>query len=213
MKSALARRSVERSLERRRGAYTEEVRRLIEASFTLIRERGQLEPRVGEIVLAAGLSNQAFYRHFRSKDELLLAVLDEGIQKLAGYLRHRMQGVETPAQGIREWLAGMCEQALNPEAAAATRPFALSRARLSELFPAEVEESERQLTAMLREAIEAAVAGGELADADPERDVETLYGLAMGWMQRKLAHSEAPERADAEHLVEFAWNGLRRGER
>ena len=212
MRSSLARRSVERSLERRRDAYTEEVRRLIEASFALIRERGQLEPRVGEIVLAAGLSNQAFYRHFRSKDELLLAVLDEGIQKLAGYLRHRMQGAE-PAQGIREWLAGMCEQALNPEAAAATRPFALSRARLSELFPAEVEESERALTAMLRDAIEAAVAGGELANADPERDVETLYGLAMGWMQRKLAQSEAPERADAEHLVEFAWNGLRRGER
>lgn len=210
---ALASRSAARGLEKRRAAYADEVRRLVEASFTLIRERGELEPRVGEIVRAAGLSNQAFYRHFRSKDELLLTVLAEGVRLLAGYLTHRMDAVDSPREKIREWVAGLLEQALNREAAAATRPFAVSRARLAELFPAEVEECERQLTSLLRAAIEAGVRSDELpaASADPERDAETVYNLAMGWVQRQLLRSEPASPGDAAHLLEFAMHGLARG--
>ena len=76
---SMAFRSVERNVERRRLTAEDEVRRLIDACFELVQKTGQLEPRVGEIVAAAGLSNQTFYRYFRSKDELLLAVLDEGV--------------------------------------------------------------------------------------------------------------------------------------
>ena len=152
-KPSLASRSIDRSLERRRVAYAQEVQRLVEASFALIRDTGLLEPRVGEIVRAAGLSNHAFYKHFRSKDELLVTVLDEGIRRLGSYLRHCMETVASPEAKIRCWVQGMLAQALDARAAAATRPFALSRARLAELFPEEVEASERQLTAMLRGAI------------------------------------------------------------
>jgi AcrR family transcriptional regulator len=206
---ALASRTVDRTLEPRRAAYADEVRRLVEASFSLIRENGDLEPRVGAIVRAAGLSNQAFYRHFRSKDELLLTVLDEGVRMLCGYLAHRMAAAETAEEKIRSWLSGMLEQVLDAEAAAATRPFALSRARLADLFPEDVERSEQQLTALLRDAIDAAQRAGELAGADPEQDAETLYTLAMGWMQRKLGKPVPPDRAEAERLIEFAMQGLR----
>ena len=206
---SLASRSVDRTLERRRATYADEVRRFIETGFTLIRKTGNLEPRVGEIVAAAGLSNQAFYRHFHSKDELLVAVLDEGIRKLGTYLQHRMRQAKSPTQEIRQWIVGVLEQALNAEAAAATRPFALARTRLSELFPEEIRASEAHVTTMVREAIKAAVEVGELPHADPGRDAETLYHLTMGWVERKLADPTPARRADAEHLIEFAMNGLR----
>ncbi len=210
MSSSLAHRSINRALEGRRAAYAEEVQRLVAAGFALIGETGQLEPRVGEIVRAAGLSNQAFYRHFRSKDELLVTLLDEGIRQLADYLRHRMEAVASPREKLRVFLEGMCEQALNPESAQSTRPFALSRARLAELFPAEVASSERELTDMLRGAIEAAESAGELPGADAERDAETVYGLAMGWLERKLAQTAPVEQADTTHMVDFALRGLAR---
>lgn len=206
-----AHRSVERALAARRATYTDEVQRLVEASFELIRAEGRLEPRVGAIVERAGLSNQAFYRHFRSKDELLLAVLDDGIRQLSDYLRHRMETADSPVERIRRWIGGLCEQVLQPEAAAATRPFALSRSRLAELFPDEVGESELQLTALLRDAIARAKAAGELPFADPERDAKLLYDLAMGWMQCRLCEGRPTQRAEADHLIEFALCGLRRG--
>ncbi len=207
----MASRSVDRTLEQRRSAYAAEVQRLIEASFAVIRASGRLEPTVGEIVREAGLSNQAFYRHFRSKDELLVAVLDQGVARLQGHLQHRMERVESAEQKIREWIWGMLGQALDAEAAAATRPFALSRARLSELFAQDVHASEARLGEMLRQVIQSAADAGELPTADAERDAEVVYNLAMGWMQRKLAAPTSATREDAEHLIEFAMHGLHRG--
>src|SRR5262247_2188756 len=209
--ASAAERAVERSLGGRRAAYAGEVQRLLAATFALVERTGELEPRVGDIVREAGLSNQAFYRHFPSKQALLVAVLDEGIRILASYLAHRMQAAASPSARVREWLRGMLEQALSPAGARATRPFVLARVRLAEAFPEEVAGSERQLTALVREALRAAVAADELPKADPEGDAETLHHLAMGWLEARLAHGRAPDRRDAERLVDFALHGLLRG--
>ena len=208
---SLATRAVERALSERRASYAQEVRRLLEAAFVLIRRNNELEPRVSEVIREAGLSNQAFYRHFPSKQAFLVAVLDEGVRVLAGYLAHRMQAAQRPLEQVRAWLFGMLEQALDPEGAAATRPFALARGRLAETFPDEVAASERQLTALVQGAIRAAAAAGEIPSGDPDRDAETLYHLAMGWMQARLAEPRPADRRDAERLVGFAMSGLARG--
>jgi AcrR family transcriptional regulator len=202
-------RAVGRSLEPRREAALGEVRRLVEAAQVLIRRDGRLEPRVSEIVRAAGLSNQAFYRHFRSKHELLAAVLDDGLTRLADYLEHRMSRAPTATEAVREWVRGMLSQASNAEAAEATRPFALGRERLAEHCPAEVRESELRLTALLQGAIARAAEAGELPRAEPAADAEALYHLVMGWMQGRLRDGAAtPEAAAA--LESFALAGLRR---
>jgi AcrR family transcriptional regulator len=206
----VASRSARRALASREAIHDDAVRRLVEASFALIRETGALEPRVAAIVARAGLSNQAFYRHFGSKDELLLCVLDEGFRLLADYLERRMAEARDPEAKIRAWFAGVLEQALDTDAASATRPFAVSRARLSELFPDEVEAAERDLVRPLRDAIAEAVARGLLPGADPDRDADTLHTLAMGWVQRKLSQRAPATRDEAEHLVAFALAGLRR---
>jgi AcrR family transcriptional regulator len=206
----VARRSARRALATREASHDDAVRRLVAASFALIAETGSLEPSVAAIVARAGLSNQAFYRHFRSKDELLLSVLDEGFRLLAGYLSRRAENAPDPRAKIRAWIGGVLEQALQGDAAAATRPFAVSRARLAELFPEEVEASERELTAPLRDAIAAGVAEGVLPGADPDRDSDAIYTLAMGWVQRKLSRPEPARREDAEHLIEFALGALAR---
>jgi hypothetical protein len=112
---------------------------------------------------------------------------------------------------VGEWLRGLLEQALSPAGARATRPFVLARVRLAAAHPEEVAASERQLTALAREAIGAAVAAGELPYADPEGDAETLYHLAMGWLEARLGGARAPDRRDAERLRAFALHGLRRG--
>jgi hypothetical protein len=64
---------------------------------------------------------------------------------------------------------------------------------------------------MLRDALHES--GGVLRSADPQRDAETLYDLALGWMQRRLAQPGLATRVDAEALTEFALHGIRRGSR
>ena len=202
------RRSVERALAPRYAAYTDEVRRLMEATSAIMQRTGGVDPRVGEIVAEAGLSNQAFYRHFRSKDELLLAILDDGIRRLVDYLAHRMAGASTPEEKIRSWIEGIVAQAVDATAAHATRPFVIDRGRLAECFPDEVARSVELLSEPLRALLREETAA--FPDADPERDAAALYDLAMGWMERAIALGARPTREDAEHLVAFAMRGISR---
>ncbi len=206
--SVVAAATVERSLSARRAAAEAEVGRLVAASLAVIERTGCLEPRVSEIVREAGLSNQAFYRHFRSKHELLVAVLDHGVEILAGYLAHRMERVDTPAARVREWLRGILAQAVDPRGAEATRPFVLSRGRLAEAFPDEVAASERRVTELLHRPLAEGAASGALRAGDPERDAAALYWLAMGFVQAQLARGRAPSERDAAALEAFALAGV-----
>jgi AcrR family transcriptional regulator len=192
---------VSRGLAARIVASADEVRRLIDAALAVMRRTGSLDPRVGDIVRAAGLSNQAFYRHFRGKDELLLAVLDDGQRRLVGYLDARMGRADPGAPRVRAWVEGVLEQARNEEAAANTRPFAVNGARLADQFPEQSAHSRELVVAPLRQAV--ADAGG-----DPVRDANAIYQLAFGFMNDALARRVHPTRADVDHVVAFALAGI-----
>jgi hypothetical protein len=60
-----------------------------------------------------------------------------------------------------------------------------------------------------RAAIARAVEQGELPAADPGRDAEAAYRLAMGTMQSCLSNGRRPSKADVAHLVGFVVGGLR----
>src|SRR5262249_18926538 len=77
----------DRAVADRRAAYAAEARRLIDAAFVVMRREDTIDPGVRAVVQEAGLSNQAFYRHFASKDALLLAVLADGQRQLVEHLR------------------------------------------------------------------------------------------------------------------------------
>ena len=95
---SIAERSAQRALAGRYSAYLTEVGALIAAARRVMQRRDSVEPRVSEIVREAGLSNQAFYRHFRSKHELLLAVLTDGYAQLVSYLEQRMAAETRPSR-------------------------------------------------------------------------------------------------------------------
>ena len=109
--------AVDRSLARRRAAAQDEVGRLVSAAFLVIERTGHLEPKVSDILREAGLSNQAFYRHFRGKHHLLVTVLDEGIRRLAAYLEQRMSELDNPVDAAQAWIQGMAAQALDEDGA------------------------------------------------------------------------------------------------
>jgi AcrR family transcriptional regulator len=198
--TSLAETLADRALDERRAAYADEVRRLIDAAYAVMRSTGEIDPRVGDVVRAAGLSNQAFYRHFKSKDELLLAVLTDGQHRLLATLQSRMARVEPGAPRVAAWIEGVMAQARNAEAAENTRPFAINGARIADRFPDEWSTSHERLMAPLREAV--THAGG-----DGDRDADAIYHLTFGEMEDALKRRTHPSREDVAHLVGFAVKG------
>src|SRR5688572_14130219 len=117
----VAQRIAQRAMAKRGAAYASEVRRLLDAGIEVMRRCGtESRPRVADIVAEAGLSNDAFYRHFASKDALVSAILEDGTERLSSYVAHLMTGEATPEGKVRRWVEGVLSQAADDEIASTT---------------------------------------------------------------------------------------------
>jgi AcrR family transcriptional regulator len=190
----------ERAVADRRATYASEARRLIDAAFVVMRRSGSIDPQVRAIVQEADLSNQAFYRHFPSKDALLLAVLADGQRQLVAHLRRRMESASAPTEQVQRWVAGVMAQARDRDAAEATRPFACNSARLADLFPADLAASRAELAASLAPAVR------QLGGTD--EDAELIRDLALARMNDAIAHRRIPTRGEVQRLVDFCLAGI-----
>ncbi len=159
-----------------------------------MRREETIDPRVSDIVRTAGSSNQAFYRHFRGKDELLVALLDDGRQRLLATIERRMARATDPADRVRAWIEVVLAQARDAAAAAATRPFAINGDRLAVQFPDETLRSRDRLVEPLR-----AIVG--------EAEALAIYHLAMGTVHDALVHRHTPTRSEVDRIVAFALRG------
>lgn len=195
----------DRAVAERRESYAAEVRSLVDAAFRVMSRTGEIDPAVRDIVKEAGLSNQAFYRHFASKDALLLAVLADGQRQLVDYLRNRVDAVSDrrPEARVEAWVAGVLAQARDATAARATRPFALNGARLAARFPRELATTRRQLLESLTPSVVALGAS--------EREAELVRDLALARMNDAIAHGRAPTAAEVRAVVAFCLDGLHGG--
>jgi AcrR family transcriptional regulator len=202
----LARRAVERTFADRQTEYSQEMQRIMEATYEFIEQTGSLEPSLRDILGHSGLSTQGFYRYFRSKDELMLVLLDDGRRRLVEYLTHRMQAATSPQAKVRAWIEGVLAQASNPRAAARTRPFLANEDRLSELFPEEQRESVDLLVALLAEAL-SDLRPGALPTGEVHQDAETIYTLVFGILHSHLILRTRPSSATIEHAVRFSLRG------
>jgi len=118
MSTGIAEQIAQQTLAKRGAGYVEEVRRLLDAALSVMRAGGpDGRARVADIVAEAGLSNDAFYRHFPSKDALVAAVIDDGSTRLHSYLTHQMAKETTPEGRIRRWVEAVMSQARGDVAA------------------------------------------------------------------------------------------------
>ena len=201
----LARRAAERDVEARQAAAVREMELIVEATYRVIERTGEVDPKLRDILREAKLSTQAFYRHFRSKDELLLVLLDDGRARLVSYLEHRMAKARSRDGRVREWIAGVLAQASDPAAAERTRPFMASQDRIAEHFPAEQQASADRLVDLLAGALADGADAG--AQRRARRDAQAVYHLAFGTLHRHLTYRTVPAAAEVDHLVAFAIKG------
>lgn len=213
---ALAQRAVDRSVAERQSEYSREIQRILEATYGLIERSGSLDPSLRDILRETGLSTQAFYKYFQSKDELMLLLLDDGRHKLVSYLDHRMAKASSPEGAVRAWIEGVLAQAADPVAAAKTRPFFANLDRLAEAFPAEQQASVDVLIDQLAAALGELTATGSARTSkarpiDARQDAEAIYHMVFGLLHKHLVHGSQATGAEIDHLARFALRGAGAG--
>jgi len=187
-------RVAERTLAQRGADYADEVRRLLDAALQVVRQHGTTSrPRVADIVAAAGLSNDTFYRHFPSKDALVAALLEDGTDRLVSYLTHQMSKEPTREGQVRRWVEGVLSQA-NEDLAATTLAVLWNGGSVGANCR---HNASAPVAALLHEPFEA------LGNPAPALDAGLVAHAMLGKLSEHLWLSTAPGRAEIEHLVEF----------
>jgi AcrR family transcriptional regulator len=204
----LAVRSVERTLAGRYSTYINEIQRLIEAGRAVMEREQTMNPRVSDIVAEAGLSNQAFYRHFRSKSELMLAILDDGSRLMADYVEKHMARYDSGIDKIRAWVAGSLTQTAASTAASVSRGVILNTLELRAEYPEESTQTSHLLRRPLEEAVRLAQQQGEIPAVDPELATEMAFRLTMAMMETWLIARRVPSEAELDYLESFVLSGL-----
>lgn len=72
--------------------------KIITALAELSRTRGFYRVTVDELAVHAGVSKRTIYRHFRSKDEIVEALLDRFMHQMAGKVKETISSAEEPAE-------------------------------------------------------------------------------------------------------------------
>ncbi len=193
----VAGRIVRHTLAKREDQYADEVRRLLDAALEVIRHCGtSSRPRVADIVAEAELSNDAFYRHFRSKDALVTAILEDGGERLGSYLAHQMAKDPTPEGQVRRWVRGVLSQA-DKEIAATTLAVLWNASALGGGPAAGRHFASAPLSSLLHEAFAA------LGSTAPAFDAALAAHATLGLLSDCLWQQVEPTRADVERVSTF----------
>jgi len=200
----VAGRIVRRSLAKRENEYASEVRRLLDAALEVMGRCGtSSRPRVADIVAAAGLSNEVFYRHFQSKDALVTALLEDGGERLRSYLAHQLAKEATPEGQVRRWVRGVLAQA-DGDIAATTLAVLWNGGSVGGGLAAGRHFASAPLASLLHEPFAA------LGSEAPELDAALAAHATLGMLSDCLWQGAAPTPSEVTRVADFCLAAVQR---
>jgi len=199
---AVVERVASRAVAKRSAAYKDEVRRLLDAGLEVMRRCGTASrPRVTDIVAAAGLSNEAFYRYFASKDALVAAILEDGTERLGSYVAHGMEGEATPEGKVRRWVEGVLSQAADDDIASTTLAVLWNAGSLGSDLTSGPPFATGPLATLLRQPF------ADLGSPDPDLDASLAAHATVGMLADWLWKRVRPPPAEIDRVVAFCLAG------
>jgi AcrR family transcriptional regulator len=198
-----------RALEEESYTGDPEADRIVDAAWVVLERSGWAGLKVDLVLAEAGLSTRSFYRHFKSKSELLLVLLEGESRRAAQRLEIRASGFDDPAEQVAAWIAAFIGLGRHPSTSGRTKLFLTMWAILDHEFPDEVARCRATLLAPLVRILEGGKANGAFPVAEPDDDAVAIYSLGTG----QLMELKRSSRADADHAIEqtqnFALRALR----
>lgn len=199
----VAARIAQQTLATRGTDYSAEVRRLLDAGREVMRRCGtDTRPRVADIVAESGLSNDAFYRHFASKDALVEAILEDGTVRLRSYLDHQMDKAAGPRAQVRAWVEGVLSQAVDPETAATTTAVMWNSGGIAQSLTSP--GTATVLAPLLEDPFSA------LGSPDPAGDATLVAHAVVGILSDHLRSGDHPTPATVDRVTAFCLAALPR---
>src|SRR3954453_22859732 len=166
--------------------YRDEKQRIMRTAYELIQRDGSKETSVHDVLDAAGLSTSAFYRHFRSRDELVLEMYRVDCERVNAALATAVASAPDPSAALAAWIDQ--NLAVVYDARRLRHAVVLSSAEVSsaegytEVKNEGLAQQREPLIALLRVGRER----GLFPHADPEADAVAIQAVVGAHMRARL---------------------------
>jgi TetR/AcrR family transcriptional regulator len=193
-RSPIVRRSRTRSVQ--------QAKVIVDAARRLIREQGELTTQT--LVKEAGVVLQTFYRHFASKDQLLLAVFEDMIAEDVARIEAVVRELPDPVARLHYAITSALATLGDEDVRIGPRFITAAHWRLHQIFPDEMDHATRPFAELVERELRDATAAGLLRATDPAKDAWLVMKLVMSvYHHDAFATTHEPVADIAEHLWGF----------
>ena len=180
---------------------------LLDAGMKVMRRNGFAEASLADVLEVAGVSTRAFYRHFETKDALLVAMFDRDADAVTARLRAAVGTAATARAALDAWLDEYLDLFANPRRASRVRLMSSPAARGAVGYH---DAWQRMIDSQVEPLAEALARGsddGTITSMDPALDARSILGVVEVVGPRLVAGEWTLEDARA-HVARFCWPAL-----
>ncbi len=201
-------RTVEHSLKDARQKAISRGGKFIRAANELIRKTGKADFTVQDVVETSGMSLRSFYQYFATKDDLLLALVEEAVGDYVADIRARIAPETDPVEMLQLLVKTMFSAA--DLSSSSSRGMVLFSWHLADTRTEEFSAIFSPQVTMAAEILEAGVASGVFRD---DIEVPVLAALVMHTVvsvmdMRILGVQMSPQFLSEDDLVRFCLAGV-----
>jgi AcrR family transcriptional regulator len=191
-------RALRRSLDPAATRSMARLERLLDAVRELTDEADDASFTVAEVAARAGVSLKTFYRSFASKDDLLLALLEEESRTGTAMLRSALEQASAPTARLERYVVSLFK--LARMAPGYARVLVRQYRRLGTDRPPELAAALAPLVDLLQAEIEAATDAGAARPGDAARAAEIVFALLLDGLAEVTLTGR-----DSGEVVESTW--------
>jgi AcrR family transcriptional regulator len=175
---------------------------IVDAALRVMRQNGYAAAQISDILGEAHLSTRAFYRHFQSKDDLLLALFHDNAESTSRQLTARVLAAGAPPAQLDAWVDEILSLGYDRRRARRAARFGSEAARRTAGYAAATRRAERALIAPLLEVLRAGRETGAFPAAEPDVDARTIYALVWRFATEGMAGTPTIPREEARRQVQ-----------
>jgi AcrR family transcriptional regulator len=151
--------------------------RLLRATKSVLERSGWWGFKVESVLKEANLSTRSFYRHFESKNDLFLALMEWELNAGIAYLNKSTEAAQTPAAQVRAYVVAGIEMAYRDEFVKPSSLLALNWRGFMREYPDAVRNWTERMVAPLRAAIQRGIDEGCFGSSDAATDACAIFHL------------------------------------
>jgi AcrR family transcriptional regulator len=180
---------------------TRERRTILRAAAQLIGQQTDRQTTIEDVLRAAGVNRRIFYRHFRSKDELVMAMLGRAGHIVETGLSEIVAANTDPAKALTSYIEYVLGIGWDENRAREGRAFLSPEVGMTAGIASALEAVYARHRVLLREVLAHGLADGSLPRTVPDRDSFAIHAVLIRYLEVRVRGQLELDFADALEAV------------